>query len=151
MRLFHWYVIRNTDLVALETERDQLRVAAQADHIELQRRNEQIAEMLNAVRAATMSETQVARDLQREVAVRVEAQKRAETAEAIVKGQAKHIEALAASNDKMLESIVDMRRVGFSLPSDVLSEPDPDGISSVHNDDLEAIKDSPHLAAADDF
>lgn len=137
MRLFHWYVIRNTALVALETERDQLRVAVQLDYQEKRELEAQLAD--------------TGRSLEHCEASLDEARKRAETAETIARGQAKHIEALQRSNETMLQSIVDMRRTGFSLPSDVLNEPDPDGISSVHDDDLQALEEHPHLAAADEF
>jgi hypothetical protein len=77
--------------------------------------------------------------------------KRAEVAEGIVRGQATHIEALQRSNDTMLAAITDMRRVGFALPLDILSDPtDPEVITTVADDDLQAIKTHPHLAAADD-
>jgi hypothetical protein len=79
-----------------------------------------------------------------------ETRKRAEIAEGIVRGQAKHIEALQASNDTMLAAITDMRRTGFSLPADILNAPDPETITTVHDDDLQALKDHPHLAAGDD-
>jgi len=70
---------------------------------------------------------------------RAEATKRAETAELIARGQAKHIEALQRSNDKMLSAITDMRRVGFALPLDI-ADPDPEGLTSVDQDDRHAVQ-----------
>lgn len=81
---------------------------------------------------------------------RVEATKRAELAEGIARGQARHIDALESSNAKLLDSVIEMRRVGFSLPSDILNSPDPEVITTVADDDLQAVKTYPHLAAADE-
>lgn len=90
------------------------------------------------------------RSLEEEQRVHAETRKRAEVAEGIARGQAKHIEALQRSNDTMLTSITDMRRVGFSLPHDMLNAPDPEVISTVGDDDIQAVKDYPHLAAGND-
>lgn len=81
---------------------------------------------------------------------RAELAHRAELAERIVRGQAKHIEALETSNAKLLESVITMRRTGYALPSDILNAPDPELITTVDDDDAQALRDKPEWIAAEE-
>lgn len=141
--LFGWCLIRIAKLEDLQDESDRRR-----------RRNEQsaidILERDTAVDACRTMLADTRAELSQSSALCVEAGKRADTASAIVRGQAAHIEQLQRANDRMLTAITDMRRTGYALPSDVLKEPVNDEITTVADDDLQAMKDYPHLVAGDE-
>lgn len=74
-----------------------------------------------------------------------EAQKRADLAELVVQSQSGHIASLERSNEKLLGTMMEMRRVGFS-PAPEMADLQ-DGIGTVDDDDAQALKDRVELAA----
>lgn len=79
---------------------------------------------------------------------RLDLKARAEHAEGIARGQAAHIAQLQGSNEKLLETVTDMRRVGFELPHPALAtDTGPDVVMTVADDDLAVLRDHPELAA----
>lgn len=79
----------------------------------------------------------------------VEAAARATSAEAMVRLQAKSIERLMESNDRMVGLVADMRRVGFGI-----LEPLPevnDTPTTIEQADAAAVAADPELEADDDL
>lgn len=140
---FGWTLVRTADFEFLEAEserRRQRNIAAAGE----------IAALEGKIKTLDAARIEDGRAMELSEVRRAEATRRAELAEGILRGQAKHIGALEASNKKLLDSVIEMRRVGFALPSDILNSPDPDVITTVADDDLQAVKTYPHLAAADE-
>ena len=74
-------------------------------------------------------------------------QARAQSAERVVDSQNQHIATLDASNQKLIDTVVEMRRVGFGLLTD-LEHMDLTGAGgSVAEDDEAAIVENPDLAS----
>lgn len=140
-----WYLMRrqaNREHARLLAENGECRARKETAAIEL-------LELEAKYEARTKTWSEAAEQLDRTIALLDETRKRAETAEGIARGQAQHIEALQRSNDKMLQSITDMRRTGFSLPDDILREASDDRVTTVQDDDREYVSEHPHLAAGD--
>lgn len=143
MKIFGWTLMRVTDVAALRDERDRARRRNEASGLELLEAETQIG----------MLRTQLAdaRSTLRECdALRHETIKRAEVAEGVVRGQAKHIEQLQRSNETALQSIVDMRRSGFTLPTDIGKPHEGDHLTSVADDDRTFVLENPEFIAASD-
>lgn len=140
---FGWTLVRTADLEFIEQESERRRARNAESHAE-------ILELETKLEAVTREAAASGRAFDLCEVRRVEATKRAELAEGIARGQARHIDALESSNKKLLDSVIEMRRVGFALPSDILNSPDPEVITTVADDDLQAVKTYPHLAAADE-
>lgn len=143
MKLFRWKLISDKALDALREERDRARRRNESFQAELLER-ETLVDALKTNLADARSTLAQCNEL------RLETIKRAEVAEGIVRGQAQHIAQLQKSNDTALQSIVDMRRVGFSLPTDIAIAHNGEELTSVDDDDRAMLKDRPEFVAAED-
>lgn len=77
----------------------------------------------------------------------IEGRARAEHAERMVQLQAKSIEQLMASNERMVGLVADMRRVGFGILEPIETNETPDTTAKY---DREAVEEDPDLEADDD-
>lgn len=72
---------------------------------------------------------------------------RAELAERSLTAAQAHAAALQGSNDKLVQTMMEMRRAGYGLIADVLKEDLQDGAKSVDEEDEDAVKEDPAVAA----
>lgn len=137
-----WALIKRADLDELQSTIGRLRERTEASAIEVLERDAYI-DMLKTQLADVRS------TLGQCDALRLETMRRAEVAETIARSQAVHIEQLQKSNDTALQSIVDMRRIGFAMPFE-LKEHDGEPLSSVGDDDRAMLRERPEFIAPDD-
>ncbi|HKW12116.1 MAG TPA: hypothetical protein VJO33_17140 [Gemmatimonadaceae bacterium] len=74
---------------------------------------------------------------------------RAESLDAALAAQNATVANLWSGNEQLVKVVSDMRRLGFEMPLPKSSEP-PDELSSVEDDDREALKRDKTLVAHDD-
>lgn len=78
-----------------------------------------------------------------------ELEERVEFAETTITAQNQTVANLWSGNDRLLGMVSDMRRLGFEMPTPRDTSP-PDNIGSVDDDDRDAVKADPKLAASYD-
>lgn len=143
MKFFGVEVI--TPALAAQREARRLQLAADLDNavgVGIRLGNEKAA-LLSRFELTDRERMEAYELLKEARAARDAAAARADLADRVVTAQSAHVESLQKSNDKLVEAMMEMRRIGYGLIRDVLDENLSADATSTTDEDEDAVERDP--------